>query len=360
MLQENGIDDPYPLDATIEYEHNKKLPKPIIATETNPKDKSSFNYEDPEDTRYGSNDMPEYDVETKADFKANQEAADWLMHDPNKFNVMPDEDTKTLFNGDKESNGKTLDDPIRLDNDDKQDPGYQNFNDDNQEIYTKIQESLAPDSNMAKIYSKYEKFLNQFDQKLKGMNKNVKDENDYVENDVIGDDSAGSDVTTEKYGDGNELMNSDSDANGKNVNGMTSPEDNNESQNDENKAKTSKVKDIALDEALKLKLLKALQEKIKMNQEKVIVNRKHEKESSTPSSGEGKENRAESSRHDNTSSGKSVSSASSESPTEVLPVFRISHLHKPTSESQERDVSPRVDAPSTEKGTSRQNVDINR
>lgn len=96
MLQENGIEDFRPLDVSMEtegypYEGEKYK---------NGNDQLSVS-DSNKDEEYGLRDMPEYNVETKADFKGNQEAIDWLMKDPNDFNVKSFEDSSEL--GDTDS-----------------------------------------------------------------------------------------------------------------------------------------------------------------------------------------------------------------------------------------------------------------
>ncbi|KAK3734432.1 hypothetical protein QZH41_019758, partial [Actinostola sp. cb2023] len=154
MLQQTGIEDPYPLDATIEYESRKKLPTPIVATENDPSEKEpTFNYEDPEDTRYITNEMPEYSLETKADFKGNEEAAEWLMHDPNRFNVMPDDDTKVFFS-DGDGMGKPMnDDPITLDKQDEQ--GHNNYVQENTGKVPEENENYLSDMDLSIINKAY-------------------------------------------------------------------------------------------------------------------------------------------------------------------------------------------------------------
>lgn len=96
MLQENGIEDFRPLDVSLEtdgdqYEDEKYK---------NGMDQISVS-DSSKDGGYDLRDMPEYNVETKADFKGNQEAIDWLMKDPNDFNVKSFEDSSVL--GDTDS-----------------------------------------------------------------------------------------------------------------------------------------------------------------------------------------------------------------------------------------------------------------
>ena len=91
MLQENGIEDFRPLDVSLEtdgdqYEGEKyKNRLGQISVSDSSKDGG-----------YDLRDMPEYNVETKADFRGNQEAIDWLMKDPNDFNVKSFEDSSVL------------------------------------------------------------------------------------------------------------------------------------------------------------------------------------------------------------------------------------------------------------------------
>ena len=91
MLQENGIEDFRPLDVSLEtdgeqYEGDKyKNGLGQISVSDSGKDGG-----------YDFRDMPEYNLETKADFRGNQEAIDWLMKDPNDFNVKSFEDSSVL------------------------------------------------------------------------------------------------------------------------------------------------------------------------------------------------------------------------------------------------------------------------
>ena len=92
MLQTNGIEDFRPLDVSLEtkedtYEGEKYQ---------NGNDQISVSDSDNKDGGYNLRDMPEYNSETKADFKGNQEAIDWLMKDPNEFNVKSFEDSSML------------------------------------------------------------------------------------------------------------------------------------------------------------------------------------------------------------------------------------------------------------------------
>ena len=91
MLQENGIEDFRPLDVSLETEEDPYEGEKY----TNGNDQISVS-DSNKDEGYGSRDMPEYNVETKADFKGNQEAIDWLMKDPNDFNVKSFEDSSVL------------------------------------------------------------------------------------------------------------------------------------------------------------------------------------------------------------------------------------------------------------------------
>jgi hypothetical protein len=374
MLEQNGIEDPYPLDATIEYEDKKILPKPIIATENNVQDKSSFTYEDPDDQRYDSNDMPEYGVETKADFKGNQEAADWLMHDPNKFNIMPDEDTKTLFSDGQDSSKESSDDPIRLDKDHKQD--YESYNDDNQEDYAKIGESLAPDSNMDKIYTKYEKYLSQMDQRISGKENHVdtddktlikNEHEDKAGSDDFSDVSEGNDVTTQVGNNENEqiALAQTAGENSNTVSDVSNTDDKVGRQNNEDKIITSKDEDnISKVIESGLNSHQKLDEKIKTNEENQ-QNKNDEKEASRATNQ--KENE-ESGRHDNKPSremgislskpGIAAFDGSKERSQNVLPVYRIINQHR-VHKTRPRH-SLRAGAPLTELGTSRQYVDVNR
>ena len=92
MLQENGIEDFRPLDVSLEtdegpYEgekHHKEMDQMSVSDSGN------------NDEGYNLRDMPEYNLETKADFKGNQEAIDWLMKDPNDYNVKSFEDGNAL------------------------------------------------------------------------------------------------------------------------------------------------------------------------------------------------------------------------------------------------------------------------
>lgn len=96
MLQENGIEDFRPLDVSLEtvgdqYEGERyKNGLDQISVSDSSKDGGN-------DFR----DMPEYNVETKADFRGNQEAIDWLMKDPNDFNVKSFEDSSVLGDVDR-------------------------------------------------------------------------------------------------------------------------------------------------------------------------------------------------------------------------------------------------------------------
>ena len=101
MLQENGIEDFRPLDGSLEtdgdqYEGEKYR---------NGEDQISVS-DSSKDGGYDLRDMPEYNVETKADFKGNQEAIDWLIKDPNDFNVKSFEDSSVLGDADSFSQNR--------------------------------------------------------------------------------------------------------------------------------------------------------------------------------------------------------------------------------------------------------------
>lgn len=101
MLQENGIEDFRPLDVSLEtdgdqYEGEKYR---------NGEDQISVS-DSTKDGGYDLRDMPEYNVETKADFKGNQEAIDWLIKDPNDFNVKSFEDSSVLGDADSFSQNR--------------------------------------------------------------------------------------------------------------------------------------------------------------------------------------------------------------------------------------------------------------
>ena len=101
MLQENGIEDFRPLDVSLEtdgdqYEGEKYR---------NGEDQISVS-DSSKDGGYDLRDMPEYNVETKADFKGNQEAIDWLIKDPNDFNVKSFEDSSVLGDADSFSQNR--------------------------------------------------------------------------------------------------------------------------------------------------------------------------------------------------------------------------------------------------------------
>ena len=102
MLSQMGIDDMYPLDKSVESE--KPLPKPIIATE----EKGSSNeYFNDDSQSYNKKDFPEYNAETKADFSKNQEAADWLIKNPNTYNARDNDDEIFPSSGSTASQTKT-------------------------------------------------------------------------------------------------------------------------------------------------------------------------------------------------------------------------------------------------------------
>ena len=83
MLQKNGIEDFRPLDLTIDTgKEEKEVEAGLFSDSDDGDEKEDFNF----------HDMPEYNHETKADFKGNQEAIDWLMKDPNEYNVESYED----------------------------------------------------------------------------------------------------------------------------------------------------------------------------------------------------------------------------------------------------------------------------
>ena len=84
-LQQNGIEDFDTLDATVEEE--KPLPQPIEAAPDDDTEDQASNKK--------AAALPEYNLETHADFERNQEAADWLTSNPNAYNIRSYEDTLT-------------------------------------------------------------------------------------------------------------------------------------------------------------------------------------------------------------------------------------------------------------------------
>ena len=91
MLQENGIEDFRPLDVSLETDEDQYEGEKY----KNGVDQISLS-DSSKDGGYDLRDMPEYNLETKADFKGNQEAIDWLMKDPNDYNVKSFEDSSVL------------------------------------------------------------------------------------------------------------------------------------------------------------------------------------------------------------------------------------------------------------------------
>lgn len=93
MLQKNGIEDFRPLDVTLEDE---EYPSNNELQYQNGIDHASVSDKSDENGGLDLQSMPEYKSETKADFNANQEAIDWIMKDPNDFNVKSYEDSSLL------------------------------------------------------------------------------------------------------------------------------------------------------------------------------------------------------------------------------------------------------------------------
>lgn len=103
MLQKNGIEDFRPLDVTLEdeeYPSNKEV------QDQNGIDQASVSDKSDENGGLDLQSMPEYKSETKADFNANQEAIDWIMKDPNDFNVKSYEDSSLLEDSDNFATNK--------------------------------------------------------------------------------------------------------------------------------------------------------------------------------------------------------------------------------------------------------------
>ena len=101
MLQENGIEDFRPLDVSLETDgdqyEGEKYKNGVEQLSVSDSSK---------DGGYDLRDMPEYNVETKADFQGNQEAVDWLMKDPNDFNMKSFEDSSVLEDTDSFSQNR--------------------------------------------------------------------------------------------------------------------------------------------------------------------------------------------------------------------------------------------------------------
>ena len=89
MLQKNGIEDFRPLDVSMETD---EVPSDGQQFE-NEIDQASVADNSNKNGDYDLRNMPEYNLETKADFKGNQEAIDWMMKDPNDYNVKSYEDS---------------------------------------------------------------------------------------------------------------------------------------------------------------------------------------------------------------------------------------------------------------------------
>lgn len=103
MLQKNGIEDFRPLDVTLEDE---EYPSNNELQYQNGIDHASISDKSDENGGLDLQSMPEYKSETKADFNANQEAIDWIMKDPNDFNVKSYEDSSLLEDPDNFATNK--------------------------------------------------------------------------------------------------------------------------------------------------------------------------------------------------------------------------------------------------------------
>ena len=103
MLQKNGIEDFRPLDVTLEDE---EYPSNNELQYQNGIDHASVSDKSDENGGLDLQSMPEYKSETKADFNANQEAIDWIMKDPNDFNVKSYEDSSLLQDSDNFATNK--------------------------------------------------------------------------------------------------------------------------------------------------------------------------------------------------------------------------------------------------------------
>lgn len=103
MLQKNGIEDFRPLDVTLEDE---EYPSNNEQQYQNGIDQASVSEKSDENGGLDLQSMPEYKSETKADFNANQEAIDWIMKDPNDFNVKSYEDSSLLEDSDNFATNK--------------------------------------------------------------------------------------------------------------------------------------------------------------------------------------------------------------------------------------------------------------
>ena len=103
MLQKNGIEDFRPLDVTLEDE---EYPSNNELQYQNGIDQASVSDKSDENGGLDLQSMPEYKSETKADFNANQEAIDWIMKDPNDFNVKSYEDSSLLQDSDNFATNK--------------------------------------------------------------------------------------------------------------------------------------------------------------------------------------------------------------------------------------------------------------
>ena len=112
MLQKDGIEDFRPLDFSVETDEDAS--KSDSQQYGNGIDQMSVTDNGNKNEGYDLRNMPEYNMETKADFKGNQEAIDWMMKDPNDYNVKSYEDSSVL--GDMDDFRQSKDPSLKEDN----------------------------------------------------------------------------------------------------------------------------------------------------------------------------------------------------------------------------------------------------
>ncbi|XP_032229791.2 uncharacterized protein LOC5505573 isoform X2 [Nematostella vectensis] len=373
MLQQNGIEDMFPLDATVELGHRKRLPRPIEATEVKTAEKDAFG--DSNDDEEYMKDMPEYNVETKADYKGNEEAAEWLMNNPNKFNVMPEEDSKGLVSEDDlakqgamsdEADAKSgsekaqdVDDSKLLYTEDPMKQGELNDDVNSKETSDKVKTGEDDDEaqysdktfwntksedDPEKIYSKYEKFASELEKNdAKTESERVKDATDFPHGKHAADTPSNHDVTEFNGDTEGDVTITNDDENADTVqHGKISVDDNRESKVANKLAEEEEESKEAEDMVSASKSIEEMMNKLHMN---------------TGDKGDGQENsdKTDFAKH-KPSYVKALKAflhkVHQSKPPKLVPVYRITHLPR----LGQKALRLRHKATDERPGTSRQNI----
>lgn len=139
MLQKDGIEDFRPLDFSVETDEDASDNQQY----GNGIDQMSVTENSNKNEGYDLRNLPEYNMETKADFKGNQEAIDWMMKDPNDYNVKSYEDSSVLEDMD---DFRQSQDPSLKEDDGKEHNTYSSFHHHRNHGSKRHHDTIAEDS----------------------------------------------------------------------------------------------------------------------------------------------------------------------------------------------------------------------